>query len=305
MQANFPFFSVIVPTYERPVQLAACLEGLTGLQYPRNRFEVIVVDDGSQISPEAQVTSFQQRLTVTFVRQVHAGPSVARNTGVARAAGDFLVFIDDDCVPAPDWLARLAERFTAQPKTAIGGRTVNACTANYFSTASQLLLDCLYEYYRFHDNHDQFFASNNLSFPAHMLHDLGGFDETFTRPGAEDRELCFRWLFNGHSMIYASNAVVHHSHRLSFVRFWKQHFRYGRGAVQYHRLRQLRLRVKLRLRYPHFYSRLLLYPLSVGTPARRVPLLMALLFMSQLANASGYFWELLSNRFLSKDDRRR
>lgn len=295
MQEQYPFFSVIVPTYQRPDHLAACLEGLAALRYPNDRFEVIVVDDGSQASPEPVITPLQHRITVTLVHQTHAGPSVARNAGAARANGEFLVFIDDDCVPAPDWLERLTEHFAAYPETALGGRTINACPANWFSTAGQLLLDYLYEYHRVHDSYDRFFASNNLAFPARMFYGIGGFDETFTRPGAEDRELCFRWLFYGYSMIYASDVVVYHSHWLAPGSFWRQHFRYGRGAFHYHRLRHLRLPGKRRLKGPPFYIQLVLYPLSIEAPASRTPMLMAILTVSQFANASGYFWEVWRN----------
>jgi glycosyltransferase involved in cell wall biosynthesis len=58
-----PFFSIIIPTYNRPRQLTACLEALARLDYLRNRFEVIIVDDGSKVLPEAVVASCRdQRL---------------------------------------------------------------------------------------------------------------------------------------------------------------------------------------------------------------------------------------------------
>jgi len=53
-----PFFSVIVPTYNCPEKLADCLESLSHLEYPRDRFEIIVGDDGSEVIPETLVASF-------------------------------------------------------------------------------------------------------------------------------------------------------------------------------------------------------------------------------------------------------
>src|SRR5437867_3420967 len=85
-----PVFSIVVPTYRRPKQLAACLQALAKLDYARERFEVIVVDDGSTTPPEAVVTSFQDRLQVTLVLQPHAGSAAARNTGAERARGEYL-----------------------------------------------------------------------------------------------------------------------------------------------------------------------------------------------------------------------
>ncbi|MSS71915.1 MAG: glycosyltransferase [Candidatus Latescibacteria bacterium] len=147
MRTGQPFFSIIVPTHARPRQLAVCLDALTGLVYPRDRFEVIVVDDGSRTPPEEVVAPFRDRLNLTLLTQPNAGPATARNTGAARARGEVLAFTDDDCVPAPDWLGRLAERFDLSPDPMIGGQTVNMFPDNLYSTASQLLITYLYTYY--------------------------------------------------------------------------------------------------------------------------------------------------------------
>ena len=88
--------SIVIPTYGRPDQLAACLDSLEALDYPRDRFEVIVVDDGS---PQP-LPPYGGALRVTLVRQAHAGPAAARNTGAAASRGRWLAFTDDDCRPA-------------------------------------------------------------------------------------------------------------------------------------------------------------------------------------------------------------
>lgn len=85
---NQPFFSIIIPTYSRPEQLVACLQSLTHLDYPRDRFEVIVVDDGSDMPLEGVVTPLRNWLEVTLLRQMNSGLGVARNTGAARAKGE-------------------------------------------------------------------------------------------------------------------------------------------------------------------------------------------------------------------------
>ena len=102
MVKNPPFFSIVVPTYQRPVQLAACLQALSRLDYARERFEVIVVDDGSPTPPKAVVESLRDRLQLTLHLQRHAGPAAARNAGAMRARGKYLAFTDDDCLPAAD-----------------------------------------------------------------------------------------------------------------------------------------------------------------------------------------------------------
>ena len=66
-------FSVVVPTYRRHAQLELCLDALSTLDYPRDAFEVIVVDDGSDVPPETLVQQLQQRMNVSLLKQKHAG----------------------------------------------------------------------------------------------------------------------------------------------------------------------------------------------------------------------------------------
>jgi glycosyltransferase involved in cell wall biosynthesis len=121
MDLKLPFFSVIIPTHARPRQLSACLEALTRLAYPSNSFEVIVVDDGSDKPLNGVVDPFRNQINVILLCQANAGPATARNRGASQARGRFLAFTDDDCMPAPDWIATLAKRFAATPDCAIGG----------------------------------------------------------------------------------------------------------------------------------------------------------------------------------------
>src|SRR3990172_1665925 len=123
MEEKQPFFSIIIATYGRPSQLEACLQSIARLHYPRDRFEVIVVDDGNKTPPEAVVSAFSDKLDIKLLTQVNAGPATARNTGVQNSQGEVLTFIDDDCTPAPDWLQTLALQLASKPDHAVGGRT--------------------------------------------------------------------------------------------------------------------------------------------------------------------------------------
>ena len=86
MGHSYPFFSVIIPTYERIQQLTVCLRALACQNYPRDRFEVLVVDDGSGTSPKAAVNAFLGQLNVRLLAQLHSGPAAARNYGVRHVA---------------------------------------------------------------------------------------------------------------------------------------------------------------------------------------------------------------------------
>ena len=286
-ESNLPFFSIIIPTYRRPWRLAGCLQSLTCLDYPRDCFEVIVVDDGSPTPPQTLAADFRECFDIMLIKQAHTGPAKARNTGAAQAKGEILAFTDDDCEPAADWLQTLAKRYTATPACAIGGRTLNKLPENPFSTASQMLIDYLYAYYNTDPLQACFFASNNLALPADRFQKVGGFDTTFPRAAGEDRELCDRWLNNGFRMIYASEVLVWHSHSLTCRNLWKQHFNYGCGAFFFQQARARSGRGRVRLEPLSFYLNLMCAPFKLAIGAR-APLLAALLFLTQCANAAGY-----------------
>jgi len=282
-------FSIIIPTRNRPNQLAVCLESIVHQTYPRSHFEVIVIDDGSTTPIAPVISKFDDRLNLTLLTQQNRGPASARNTGSAKARGRYLAFTDDDCAPAPDWLQKLEERFDSSPNFLIGGRTINAMINNSYSTASQDLISYLYEYYNSDKNNACFLTSNNIAVPAESFRTLGGFDPEYPGAAAEDRDLCDRWRFCGYGMIYAPEVIVYHRHHLSPRKFLKQHFGYGRGASRFHQGRSIRSTKSLRLEPPSFYINLMFYPFLKGK-RRRPFFITMLLFLSQISNAAGFFW---------------
>jgi len=287
--------SVIIPTRNRPVQLAACLTALAAQTFPRDRFEVILVDDGSDTSMEGVVARTGGSLQVRLIRQANSGPARARNAGAALASGALLAFTDDDCEPEVDWLSVLCAQSKACPTCLIGGQTINALPHNVYATASQLLVDYLYEYQMSASPISPralpaFFTANNIAVPAALFHRLGGFDETFPLAGGEDREFCDRWEQAGFPMRMAPSARVQHAHSLSFTGFWRQHLNYGRGAWQLRRARLQRGKPRLQIAPLAFYLRLVTYPLRVVSAAKTAPLI-ALMGLSQVANAAGFFSE--------------
>src|SRR3989337_3838229 len=288
MSHRQPYFSIIIPTYDRPGQLADCLHSLVGLNYPHNVFEVIVVNDGGDTTLEAIVDQFRNQINLNLITQPHSGPAAARNTGAAKAKGEFLAFTDDDCIPSPDWLQVLASHFAEMPDYIIGGRTLNLLAKNVYSTMSQLIIDVVYRHYNAKPNQSRFFTSNNLALPVDHFLSLGGFDQHFTT--SEDREFCDRSLYNGFQMIYARDALVYHAHLLKFRTFCKQHFNYGRGAFYFHKTRSKRSQGRIRLEPVWFYLNLPCYPFSQARGLQAL-LLAVLLGVSQMANAIGFLWE--------------
>ncbi|MEE3331434.1 MAG: glycosyltransferase [Myxococcota bacterium] len=282
--------SIIVPTYQRPEAIRRCLAALERLDYSHDRFEVIVVDDGSEPPVAQSLKRFEESLTLVLLRQDNAGPASARNHGATVARGKLLFFTDDDCAPTPQWLKQVFESARDNPQAAIGGRTVNALVESALSEASQMLVDYLYEYYNIASTGgERMFTSNNLMIPARAFREMGGFAKGFPRAAAEDREICDRWHDSGRMMIYEPVAVIEHSHPLDFVRFVLQHFGYGRGAAHFQRLRSARGRTK-KIEPFRFYLDLVLYPFG-RKPALRALQISALFVVAQVSNAAGYFWQ--------------
>jgi len=290
MKSDCPLFSIIIPTHARPKQLGACLQSLVQLDYPRDRFEVIVVDDGSPCSLQAVTDAYCDQIDVILLKQPHAGPATARNNGARRARGQFLAFTDDDCRPAPGWLRALAARFAHTPNHAIGGRAINLLGNNPYSVSSQLLVTYLANYYNADPNRAYFLTSNNLALPTAHFCALGGFNTDYARAGAEDRDLCDRWYHHGYPISYASEVIVYHDHHLNLPKFYQQHFNYGRGAYQFHRARARRNCGRIKLEPWPFYKNMLFYP-SSHAGKRQALRVMLLLIGSQVANLTGFAWQ--------------
>ncbi|MEW5915978.1 MAG: glycosyltransferase [Gemmatimonadota bacterium] len=295
--AAAPTISVIIPTRNRRTQLGECLTALTEQAYPRDDFEVIVVDDGSAQTLDDVVHAFRDRLHVRLIRQQQQGPAAARNRGIAEARGRIVAFTDDDCRAAPEWLGALARRFECTGERLVGGQVHNALTSNPFAITSQLIHDLAYSHHN-PDGSAQFFATNNLAATREGLVRLGAFDPGFAI-ASEDRDLCARWRESGHELVYAPEAQVAHAHHLTLSSFWAQHFRYGRGAWRYHAA--LRRRGQGRFaRDLSFHAQFLR---RAGTPLKtrgNAVSVALLLGVWQIANLTGFIFEAVASRLISR-----
>jgi len=231
-----PLLTVVIPTYARPRQLTACLAALVGqrLEVP---WEVVVVDDGSPEPLDSIAEAFHGRLDLRIERQANAGPARARNRGVAVARGRFIAFTDDDCLPEPDWLGALLRREALAPGAMVGGTTTNGLDGELFASASQLIVDLVYDHFNADPSQATFLTSNNILCSRERFEAIGGFDVTFPRAGAEDRDFCDRWKTAGWPLVWEPAARIEHRHTQTLRKFIDLHFRYGRGAYLHHRRR--------------------------------------------------------------------
>jgi len=124
MRSELPFVSVVIPTWNRATMLGECLVSLRAQDYPKDRFEIIVVDDGSTDATPEVVHRFQDGLApeVRYVHQDHSGLNVARNAGITAAKGDPICFVDDDTDVPSGWLRALVEGALRHPEAGcLGG----------------------------------------------------------------------------------------------------------------------------------------------------------------------------------------
>ena len=282
-----PFCSIIVPTFDRNASLTGCVQALRGLDYPCDRFEIIIVDDGSRVPVKLSDPHPGNGVLTTVLRQSNGGPASARNLGARHARGDILAFTDDDCAPDPHWLIEMTRSFDDVPGGLFGGRTINGLVDNAYSSASQMIVDEAYAYFLKRESDLRFFSSNNMVVSAQLFHEHGGFDSSFQT--SEDRDFCDRWIRRGHPLVYIPHAIVHHRHHLTFTTFFRQHFHYGRGAYQFYRGRAQRGGTLLKPDLGFYAS---VFCKALFAPGRQNPLPMAgLMGLWQAANLAGFVWQ--------------
>ncbi|BAQ64044.1 glycosyltransferase family 2 protein [Geminocystis sp. NIES-3709] len=279
--------SIVIPTYNRPEKLKNCLQSLTKLDYNKNSFEVIVVDDGSPQSLESIISYFQPLINLKCIQQKNLGPATARNKGVSQAQGEYMAFTDDDCEVTPLWLSIFADGFAQNPDAILGGFIINKLKENIYSEASQKLVDYLYSYYNAIPEQSKFFTSNNFAISKIIFQKIGGFNTTFPLAAAEDRELCDRLYSQGYKMIYLPKAQVEHSHYLTLKTFWQQHINYGKGAKHFHYIKAKKDLQTIKIEPINFYFNLLIFPIKSDFEIKNIKI-MILFILSQWANLIGF-----------------
>lgn len=271
-----PEVTVVVPTRDRPSSLARCVAALEA-QRCTAEFEIVVVDDGSHDAGSvAAAVSGSPR--ARLIRVAGVGPAGARNHGARSAAGSLIVFTDDDCEPALDWLGRLTARLRAGADAA-GGRAVNGLPHSALAEASQTIADYVVEVSA-HPGRMPFATSNNLACTAAALSAVP-FDERFRGAGGEDRDWCARLSARGFRLVAEPAALVVHRHRLDSRRFWRQHVAYGRGAYRFRRAHSSQGWIDT----PRFYVGLVRRGFSRG------PRVGCLVCLAQVATLAGFIRE--------------
>ena len=212
--------TVVVPTFRRVDGLRRLLAGLGAQTLDSAGWEAIIVDDGS--GPEAGGQIDRLAAEVSFpVRVIHldpgGGPAAARNAGWRAASTQLIAFIDDDCVPRPEWLEAGLAGFGDPDVGVVQGRTLRPADSDgYTHTPFTVVREVL--------TPSPWFEACNVFYRRSALESVGGFDEAFGRfPCSEDTYLGWAVMDDGWERAWAENAVV--EHEIS-ERPWTWHIRF-------------------------------------------------------------------------------
>jgi GT2 family glycosyltransferase len=275
--------SVVVPTYRRAAMLAACLNALCEQDFPANRYEIIVCDDGPDDATRACVARIAEAhavrgLAVRYVPVTRTqGPAGARNAGWRQARSPLIAFTDDDTLPDPHWLTAGVAALAHGAAAASGKIVVPQpdLPTDYEADASGLAR--------------AEFATANAFVARQFLVMTGGFDERFTSAWREDSDLQFTLLQMGGEIVNAADAVVVHPVRparwgVSIAQQKKSQF----DALLYKKHRQL-YKKRIRATPPLLYYAILGAALVALVAALASEIPTAVTALVAWAGLTGYF----------------
>ena len=221
--------SIIIPNYNRKERLKRCLETLLVQDYPKENFEIIVIDDGSSDGTDKMLGELsREHGNLRYFCQSHKGPATARNLGIKEAKGEIIGFTDSDCILKEDWVRKMTEaHWLEKSAIAIGGLTkVNSCRIK--ALVSQSLSDGAIKTNIDGESEIIFFPTCNVSLKKEYLNGER-FNELFPLPAGEDLEFFWRLFKKGGNFIYRQDIEILHNCHPNFRSFLKQSYMYGRG----------------------------------------------------------------------------
>ena len=222
------FVSVIIPTYNDLIRLKDCIKALGQQSFPRNQYEIIVVDNNSTDGTSLWLS---QQASIIFAHEAKQTSYAARNAGIRIAKGDVLAFTDSDCIPAEDWLEKGVAHLLSIPNCGFVGGSIKL----FFQDPGQLTPVEIYEAVTalpqqdYVDEH-RFAATANMFTFKSVIDKVGMFDSDLSSRG--DYEWGRRVYADGYCVFYAEDAQVLHPSRHSFKQMKHKSSRVLRGTYE-------------------------------------------------------------------------
>jgi len=246
---SLPTISIIIPC-SRPELVSNTLELLSQQTYPSRLIEILLVGSGC--------TSLADLYSVKVIETAPLYyPGKARNIGAEAATGAYLLFLDDDCEPATDWIEQNVHALAAPEVGAVGGRIVGK-SHKFFARCVDFARFGFAQTRR--AARESWVCSASLGVRRQAFVDAGGFNEELR--SEEDIDFCFRLWASGYKTFYRpAIAVLHNHQRTTFRELLRYSYFYGRVSGLY--VKQLYPRMSWRNRLLTAIQHPWLYPLLI------------------------------------------
>ncbi len=252
---KYPLVTVIICTFNGGDKILIPLNSLLKQNYPLERIQVIIVDDGSESLVKISNSQYSS-LSIEIKRNsINKGLGFSRHLAVLKSKGDFVAFTDDDCSPGPNWIKDIVDSFNEFPDaSALGGKIIASELSNvwelYTEQAKMSIFNhiakdnktTLKNYFKrffsqkkFRFYHGQSLTSCmglNSSYRGDVIRSLR--PNPFLRRGV-DLELNLRLIKKNHKIVYVDKMIVKHPHRKTFLSFAKHNFVYGMNTYNCHK----------------------------------------------------------------------
>ncbi len=226
-------FSIIVPTYNRVAELREFLDFADKINYPKQDFELIVVDDGSQDSTLEFLQEAKKKFTslrLHYDTQVNQGPAKARNKGASFAKGKYLLFVDSDCLLPAEWLNEIKKELDKQEVLFFGGPDRESVNFSNMQKAISYAMTGFWTTGGIRGSRKKNFQprSFNMGIELEAFKSVAGFKDL--RFG-EDIDLSIRLSKKGYQSRLFPNAWVYHKRRTNLKQFFRQVLNSGSARV--------------------------------------------------------------------------